>query len=65
MSDQPDLYDRLIRMCYHNGPLVMDLTECQHCGGIEFSTVPQSRGFEHLECSECGEFALDQMEIPD
>lgn len=64
MSSQPDLYDVLSKLVFDSGPVVMDLCKCQHCDNIEFIAIPQSRGFEHLPCGECGEPALDQMELP-
>jgi hypothetical protein len=64
MSDQPDLYERLSKLAYDQGPVLLDYCKCQHCGDVELIAIPMSRGFEHLPCGSCGESALDQMNIP-
>jgi hypothetical protein len=64
MSGPPDLYEYLTRMAYASGPVIADFCRCLHCDEVEFVAVPLVRGFESLECSYCGDLALDQLEIP-
>jgi len=50
----------LSRSVAQGGRVLVNFVVCQACGYEQLSMVPETRGFEHIRCINCGAHACDE-----